>query len=117
MHRDDSRLKCIASEIALPREFYKDGGSLNDFLRNRLIPTDTPQEVGAKILDYFCLDSNDRQYNNFMLGVRLAVGYLEGSVGGSDSATRARALKDLKSILSNRPSLEQLACWAKSHYP
>ena len=105
----------VAAEIGPPSLFRRTGGSLVDFVENYLAPEDTLDIVGAKILQYFCLDE-DGTPNNFLPGIQLAIGFLDAvKTAPTEPAQRRQSLVDLKAILqSGDPA--QLQRWVASYY-
>ena len=108
-------VKALAAEIGLPRELRRAGISLNDFLRNRIGPNDDPATVGAKILEYFCLDE-DRRYNGIRFGVQLALSFLDETFDGPSADQRVTAIKDLRRIMDEGPPLQSILGWVRSYY-
>ena len=107
----ERRIKELAAAIAPPGKFARDGGSLNDFLRNVLQSSDTAADASAKILDYFCLD-DDRQYNNLTIAVHLCVAVLR-----DDGCELSEvALKDLRGLLQSHPGYEQIRSWVRANH-
>jgi hypothetical protein len=113
--RYDLLIKAIAAEIGVPHEFRRTGGSVNDFLRNRLLPDDDAETVGARILDYFCLNE-DREFNGIMNGVKLALAFLDEVLPARDPPQTETALKDLRDVLHSRPTFQQICCWVRATY-
>ena len=111
----DLLVKALAAEIGLPPEFRRAGISLNDFLRYRMAPDDDAATVGAKILEYFCLD-DDRQYNGIRFGVQLALSFLDETLDGPSAAQRPTAIKDLRRVMDERPPLQSILGWVRSYY-
>lgn len=109
-------IKTTAAEIGGLPEFRKTGGSLSDFLDSRFDPRDSPEVIAAKILVYFCADS-DGIFNNFMSGVKLAVGFLDRVMKPPPKGPeRLQALKDLETVLNTSVDQAQLIKWARSWY-
>ena len=112
---NDLLVKALASEIGVPRELRRAGVSLNDFLRNRIAPSDDAATVGAKILEYFCLDE-DRQYNGIRFGVQLAICFLDERLDGPSADARTTAIKDLRKVMDESPPFESILGWVRSYY-
>jgi len=109
-------IKTAAAVIGGLKVFRKQGGSLSDFLENRLQQTDTPEVIGAKLLHYFCVGV-EGQFNRFMPGVELAVDFLKRTLRGPVShGEDVRSLKDLKAVLETTPTVEELLKWVRAHY-
>jgi len=106
-------IKTIAAEIASLREFRKSGGSLSDFLDSNFSPADSAEVTGAKILEYFCVDSS-RDFNGFIPGVKLAVTFLDEILGKPEQ--RNQCLKDLKSVLASATDRQEILRWVKAWY-
>jgi hypothetical protein len=113
--RFDLLIKAAAAEIAEPREFRRDGASLNDFLRNCLSPSDSADLVAAKLVEYFCLDDNGA-FNNRVVAIKLVVMFLDEVGTAPVGSARGVALKDLQRILTQHPNLQQIQDWARAHY-
>lgn len=113
MLRFAGTIKTIAAEIGGTREFRRGGRSLSDFLDNQLQAGDSPQDIGVKILEYFCFD--DGQFNNFVLGVKLAIVFLDDTLGKPEGADqRSQSLKDLRqSLKRDRQILQWVNAWYK----
>jgi hypothetical protein len=106
----------VAAEIGPPSLFRRTGGSLVDFVENVVAPQDTSASVGAKILQYFCLD-DDGKANDFLPGIQLAIGFLDAVMTApSDPAQRRQSLVDLKAILQSGNAASQLPAWVASYY-
>ena len=97
---DDLRKEFMIAAAAIGHgNFRRQGGSLRDFLQNRVHESDTATDVGAKIIEYFCID--DGKFNGFVDGVRLAITFLDAvATWTADEAHRRQSLKDLKHLLS-----------------
>jgi hypothetical protein len=105
----------VAAEIGPPSLFRQTGGSLVDFVENFLAAGDMPDVVGGKILEYFCLD-DDGAPNNFLPGIRLAIGFLDATMAAPrDAEHRKQSLRDLKTILASGDAA-QLHRWVTSYY-
>ena len=89
----------IAAAAIGHRKFRGRSGSLRDFLQNHVHDADNVIEVGAKIIEYFCIE--DGKFNGFVDGVRLAITFLDAvaTVTG-DHSQRTQSLKDLKQLLA-----------------
>ncbi len=108
-------IKTAAAGIDGLRIFRRQGGSLSDFLEHQFQGTDTPDLIAAKLLDYFCVDHG--RFNRFTPGVRLAVAFLKDTLGGPASHTEeVQALKDLKTVIEESPTYEELLKWVQAHY-
>jgi len=60
----------VASAIGPPGRFQRAAVSLREFQEDYAKGVKSAQEIGTKILQYFCLD--DGKFNGFTLGVQLA---------------------------------------------
>ena len=80
----DGRQRALAKQGTSAREF------LNDFVAN----SDSLVDVGVKIVECYCLE--DRQFNGFMLGVSLAVEFLDAVLSGpvDPHSSVSNALRD-----------------------
>jgi len=78
-------------------------------------PGDDAHTIAAKILMEMCVKNDST--NPFLPGIKLAIAFLENTQCDLEDTLRARAMRDLKSILDDTPVLSSLRDWAKSHFP
>ncbi len=106
-------LLVAASTLGPLGKFKRSGGSLSDFVDSQSDENDSGI-VAAKILEYFCIE--DGEYNDFALGVQLALAFLEKTmIGPGDQAQRLQCIKGLKTALDTGTTQEILK-WVVAHY-
>lgn len=108
-------IKVLAAELGTASDFSGGGGSLADFLSNKLSPSDTASIAGAKLLEYFCLDDGGG-FNGFRRGVDLAVTFLDETLGHRNTEQRLQSLKDLKSVLEDAKDRKPIDDWVRGWY-
>jgi hypothetical protein len=101
-----------ASTIGM-REFRPCDIRIREFC-NEVDAADHHSSVAAQILETFCVAGGS--YNDFFPGIRLALGYLDSMAGSLEISQLDRAIKDLKDIISDAPTLATLESWADSHF-
>lgn len=89
------------------------GGDLDDFVENVVADGDDYLHIGAKLIEYFCLDGT-RAFCGVPGTVLFAVKFLENC--SSTSCDAGPFLKDLKDLFGNCPSHEQILDLVKSHF-
>ena len=72
----------------------------------------SPQQFAGHALAYFCLE--DHRFNNFVPAIEATLHCLEKTTG----RRRTQAvLKELRSLLNNDPSVDDLIGWATHAFP
>ena len=88
---------------------------MQDFLIDEVAPTDSPADISAKAIHYFCIEEG--QFNGFFVGLETALQFLNESVRRSgDAAQQHVAFRDLKSILDSGGEIQAIREWIKAHY-
>lgn len=104
-----------ASKAATSKQFLDARCSKKDFLESCIGPSDPADIVGARIIEYFCLD--DGVYNNFQPGIKIALEFLDATLGTSaNRESRRQGLVDLKSLLDAGTDFDELLQWVRSNY-
>jgi hypothetical protein len=110
--------KRVAAQIAQRMNFkmstFNHERGLVDFLLDQAANADAIDLAGRAIL-YFCVDEGG--YNGFEVGVMRCVSFLDEVMPSPPTgAARARALKDLFSLMKISPEPEAIKRWVQSHY-
>lgn len=93
-----------------------EGGSFQDFYARVASLETHAADVAARAIEYFCLDEEHR-FNRFQTGLLLVATFLSLVARPALSEVQQQqALRDLRDLLQQQPSFEQLATWARSHY-
>lgn len=111
--------KAIAAQVA-DRHGFSFGACLTDHgLRDFLIEVaaggDSPADMAAKALVWFCVEEG--RFNGFLVGLETVLQFLAEQLGGPQNSTeRVAAFKDLRSILESRPDFAAVRQWVAAHY-
>ncbi len=106
-------IKSASTSPDRPRVFRQHGCSLSDFIDNVASGTESPHDIGALILDYFCLDES-RGFIGNIAGFQLAVEFLDELLEGPTPS--AAHFSGLKAVLDSRPDFETILAWVRDNY-
>ena len=73
---------------------------------------DCPYSFAAHTLDYFCI--SDNVFNGFFVGILAVFRFLEYE---TKAAASPKVAAELRTILSEKPTIEKLTAWAKKAFP
>ncbi len=119
MNRHLKAFKTVAAQVAHRHGFsfgvFLGEHGLQDFLIDEVGPTDSPADIAAKAIHYFCIEEGE--FNGFFVGLETALQFLNESVRRSgDAAQRHLTFRDLKSILDSGGEIPAIREWIKAHY-
>ena len=110
--------KRVAVQVAQHANFKMSAFNHERGLADFLLDQDTNNDaidLAARATMHFCVD--DGGYNGFEVGVMLCVGFLDEVMPSPPMGpARARALKDLFTLLKSGPTVESLKGWVEDNY-